>query len=181
MYTAIMASGKIKQWIDSIITLDNDCSIEDLQRSAMKFRPCFESLERNLQRNFRNVDQEVRTMCKRTNDVLSCTKPNECFSAGEVELFKKLVATLYKNSLEITRTVAENFEKLKPSFAQWQHRGQYEEAWQQTNTATNAILSNSQSESCKRLSGDSAANTANANGNLLIILSMIMCFLVASN
>ena len=40
---------------------------------------------------------------KVVTDAFSCMKPNECFSKNDVGLLKKLIATLYKNAMKITK------------------------------------------------------------------------------
>ena len=107
------------KFLDSIITLDNKCSFEDLIDSfgELPQSPC---VERNLMdvllifkevteiknlglnqrsNNFGNL-QSPSSLCKEINEILNCVKPNECFSAQEVQLVKKLVLTMYKMLLK---------------------------------------------------------------------------------
>ena len=138
--------SKIKEFVESILQLDKGCSIDELAQSIETFQSCFTNISDQVKMEWHgqsHLIQEITGMvksskarsehqtgeidsgglpgpgCKEINTALNCMQANECFSEQEVELFKELSSTSYKNQLKILTKTVQSIDKLEDWIIQW--------------------------------------------------------------
>ena len=142
-YSKKFEDGNIQELMDSIPMPDKDCSMDDLAKAMEDYGPClkFDKARGNKdEHGHSNLVQKITRMvnpfnknpgkpmsgdnsgsieypgCKMVTDAFNCMKPNKCISKDEMGMFKKLIATMYKNAKKITEKVEQCFKKLETRF-----------------------------------------------------------------